>query len=155
MNDAHRKTRLNYLIDHDYGRAAEFVRSTGISKARVSQMTSSAHPFGEVAARKLAQDLGLHEDWFNHTLPTPKEELAGKIQPTTLGVSRSNGGEILLTTERLNVLTSTIERLHSFAISPVCPQACAEEIFDRIADLEKLIRGIEREKAISAHCLKP
>ncbi|KGH30851.1 hypothetical protein [Comamonas testosteroni] len=154
MNDAHRKARLNYLIDHDYGRAAEFVRSTGISKARVSQMTSSAHPFGEAAARKLAQDLGLHEDWFNHTLPTPKEEQAGKSQPTTMDVVTSISGAILLTTDRLNVLTSTIERLHSFAISPVCPQACAEEIFDRIADLEKLLRGVEREKAISAQSLK-
>lgn len=80
MNDAHRKARLNHLIDHDYGRAADFVRATGISKARVSQMSGPGQPFGEAAARKLAQDLGLHEDWFNQTLPTPKEVAAGARQ---------------------------------------------------------------------------
>ena len=76
MNDAHRKARLNHLIDHDYGRAADFVRATGISKARVSQMAGPGQPFGEAAARKLAQDLGLHEDWFNQVRPTPKEAAA-------------------------------------------------------------------------------
>lgn len=81
MNDAHRKARLKYLIDHDYGRAADFVRATGISKARVSQMAGAGQPFGEAAARKLAQDLELHEDWFNHTWPTPKEEASGVKQP--------------------------------------------------------------------------
>ena len=84
MNDAHRKARLNHLIDHDYGRAADFVRATGISKARVSQMAGPGQPFGEAAARKLAQDLGLHEDWFNQTQPTPKEAAAGAKQQSNI-----------------------------------------------------------------------
>ena len=84
MNDAHRKARLNHLIDHDYGRAADFVRATGISKARVSQMAGPGQPFGEAAARKLAQDLGLHEDWFNQTQPTPKEAAAGAKQQSNV-----------------------------------------------------------------------
>ncbi len=64
------------------------------------------------------------------------------------------GAEILLTQDRLNVLSGTIKRLHSFAISTDCPQVCADEIFDRIAELEKLLRGVEREKAIIAQSLK-
>ncbi|MPS93348.1 MAG: helix-turn-helix transcriptional regulator [Comamonas sp.] len=36
-------------------------------------MTGDSEPFGEAAARKIAQDLDLDENWFNYTLPTPKE----------------------------------------------------------------------------------
>lgn len=77
MNDAHRKLRLNHLISTDYGRQVDFVRVTNLGKARVSQMAGAKEPFGEEAARRLAQEIGLHEDWFNHTWPTPKEERLG------------------------------------------------------------------------------
>lgn len=85
MNDAHRKTRLRHLIATDYGKAADFARATGISKARVSQMTGDTEPFGEAAARKIAQDLDLDENWFNSTLPTPKEasSSARPVNPST------------------------------------------------------------------------
>ena len=73
MNDTHRKARLNHLIATDYGKPADFARATGLSKARVSQIAGDAEPFGEAAARKLAQDLGLNEDWFNINEKTPKE----------------------------------------------------------------------------------
>lgn len=76
MNDAHRKARLNHLIATDYGKPIDFARATGMNKARVSQITSAEEPFGEAAARNLARKLDLHDDWFNHTWPTPKE--AGK-----------------------------------------------------------------------------
>lgn len=49
------------------------MHATGLSKARLSQIAGDTEPFGEAAARKLAQDLGMPEDWFNHTWPTPKE----------------------------------------------------------------------------------
>lgn len=50
---------------------------TGLSKSRVSQMAGAKEPFGEEAARRLANDLGLEPDWFNQTLPTPKEARHG------------------------------------------------------------------------------
>lgn len=77
MNDEHRKERLRHLIATDYGKQADFVRATGIGKARVSQMVGSKEPFGEEAARRLAGELHLPEDWFNLTLPTPKERSRG------------------------------------------------------------------------------
>lgn len=76
MNDAHRKARLNHLIAADYGRPADFVLATGISKARVSQMAGPDEPFGESAARNLARKLDLDDDWFNLQSPTPKEAAA-------------------------------------------------------------------------------
>lgn len=84
MNDTLRKARLNHLIANDYGKPADFARATGLSKGRVSQMSGETEPFGEAAARKLAQDLGLHEDWFNHHWPTPKEIKAGAPAPDIL-----------------------------------------------------------------------
>ncbi len=88
MNDAHRKARLRHLITTDYGKAADFVRATGISKARVSQMTGDTEPFGEAAARKLAQDLNLDENWFNGTLATPKEanQMSSQATDTSMPV---------------------------------------------------------------------
>ena len=77
MNDEHRKARLNHLIATDYGRQADFVRATGIGKARVSQMAGKKEPFGEEAARRLAEELNLSSDWFNLSLPTPKEARLG------------------------------------------------------------------------------
>ena len=77
MNDAHRKARLKHLIANDYGRQVDFVNATGISKARISQMAGAAQPFGEDAARRLANELGLVAEWFNLNLPTPKEHRGG------------------------------------------------------------------------------
>lgn len=114
MNDEHRKARLNHLIAQDYGRASDFVRLTGIGKARVSQMTSAAHPFGEVAARKLAQELGLIEDWFSQTLPTPNEELQGNNLSVSSAASPANFGGRLrqARTERLLTLKQVAEVLN-------------------------------------------
>lgn len=96
MNDTHRKNRLRHLIATDYGRPADFVSATGISKGRVSQITGSKEPFGEGAARKLAVELGLHEDWFNHEWPTPKEEAKERrtARPTTEKKSANEGAAI-------------------------------------------------------------
>lgn len=77
MNDEHRKARLRHLIATDYGRQTDFVESTGLSKSRVSQMVGPKEPFGEAAARKLAEEIGLPSDWFNLSLPTPKEKRSG------------------------------------------------------------------------------
>lgn len=101
MNDAHRKARLRHLIASDYGKAADFARATGISKARVSQMTGETEPFGEAAARKLAQDLNLDENWFNGTQETPKE-VSQKSSQTT-----ASAGPVFLNT--LSDLTKKVE----------------------------------------------
>lgn len=77
MNDEHRKERLRHLIATDYGKQADFVRATGLGKARVSQMAGVKEPFGEEAARRLAAELRLPADWFNLLLPTPKEKGRG------------------------------------------------------------------------------
>lgn len=83
MNDEHRKARLRHLIATDYGRQVDFTRATGLPKGRVSQMAGHKEPFGEVAARNLAEDLDLPSDWFNLTLPTPKEKRNGvKREPS-------------------------------------------------------------------------
>ncbi|OWG18837.1 hypothetical protein KDK82_2317 [Delftia sp. K82] len=77
MNDEHRKERLRHLIATDYGKQVDFVRATGLNKARVSQMAGTKEPFGEEAARRLAAELRLPADWFNLSLPTPKEKSRG------------------------------------------------------------------------------
>ncbi len=77
MNDEHRKERLRHLIAADYGKQVDFVRATGLGKARVSQMVGAKEPFGEEAARRLAGELRLPEDWFNLNLQTPKEKNRG------------------------------------------------------------------------------
>lgn len=56
---------------------------------------------------------------------------------------------VLLTKARMKVLTSTIAHLQQLAFSRACSQVCADELFDRIADLERLVRGVEREIAIN------
>lgn len=73
MSDAHRKARLKHLIAEDYGKPAVFAVAAGKSKGRVSQMYGPNAPFGELAARSLAQKIRLPDDWFNNNWPTPKE----------------------------------------------------------------------------------
>lgn len=78
MSDLHRKQRLAYLIATDFGgRQDSFVQRSGRGKGRVSQMLGAEHPFGEKAARLLAEDVGLHPDWFNNSWPTPNEVAQG------------------------------------------------------------------------------
>lgn len=73
MRDEQRKARARHLITTDYGRAADFVRATGISKARVSQVIGETEPFAEDAAIKWEEAAGLPSGWFNNNWPTPKE----------------------------------------------------------------------------------
>ena len=73
MRDEHRKARARHLIATDYGRAADFVRTTGITKSRVSQATGEGQPFGEDAAATWEEAADLPPGWFNNNWPTPKE----------------------------------------------------------------------------------
>ena len=81
MSDAPRKARLNYLIKNDYETAGKFVAATRIGKARVSQMCSPNHAFGEKAGITLAEKLELPERWFENEWPTPKEAKLFGLRP--------------------------------------------------------------------------
>lgn len=56
-------------------------------------MLGAEHPFGERAARLLAEDVGLHPDWFNNSWPTPNEvaqgaRIEGNVTPAAIGGTR-------------------------------------------------------------------
>jgi phage repressor protein C with HTH and peptisase S24 domain len=76
--DAHRKTRLQQLINDRFGgdRAA-FGKEVELTKGRVSQLLDPDLPFGERAARTLTTKLSLPDRWFElqpgqHTAREPE-----------------------------------------------------------------------------------
>lgn len=64
--DRLRRQKLEHLIATMYGGSRErFMRKTGYTKSRLSQLLSPKHQFGEAAGRKLAKAAGLPEDYFD------------------------------------------------------------------------------------------
>lgn len=71
--DLHRKRRLEALIAAaPYRGRSEFLRRTGLSKGRVSQLLDPDTPFGERAARALAARIGMEDTrYFEREAPEP------------------------------------------------------------------------------------
>jgi len=65
MDDLRRRRLLAYFNGPPCrGDRAVFMRKSGLSKGRVSQLFDKNERFGEVAARNLAKKLGLPLDFF-------------------------------------------------------------------------------------------
>jgi SOS-response transcriptional repressor LexA len=63
--DAHRKERLRQLIATRFGGDRKaFQDATELSKGRVTQLLDPDSPFGELAAERLTDKLGLTDRWF-------------------------------------------------------------------------------------------
>jgi SOS-response transcriptional repressor LexA len=63
--DAHRKERLRHLIATRFdGDRKAFQDATGLTKGRVTQLLDPDLPFGELAAERLTDKLGLTDRWF-------------------------------------------------------------------------------------------
>lgn len=64
MKDA-RRARLTHLFETTFkGDRAKFMKATGLTKGRITQLFDPKEPFGELAARRLAEQLGLRPDYF-------------------------------------------------------------------------------------------
>jgi hypothetical protein len=75
MRDAHRKSRLAYLIATDYANRSDFLaKNAWCSKSRLSQALGKSQPFAEDAAALWEERLHLESGWFNNNWPTPKEQ---------------------------------------------------------------------------------
>lgn len=61
-----RRSKLRHLLDVVFkGDRGAFLNKSGLSKGRLSQLLDPAEPFGDVAARNLAQRLELPEGYFD------------------------------------------------------------------------------------------
>lgn len=61
-----RKQKLTQLIADNYGDdRGTFLKASGLSKGRLSQLLDPAEPFGEVAARNLEERLQLPAGYFD------------------------------------------------------------------------------------------
>lgn len=61
-----RKKRLSALLAGSpyHGDRGAFLRDSGLSKGRLSQLLDPNEPFGDVAARNLVESLGLKDGYF-------------------------------------------------------------------------------------------
>lgn len=63
-----RRARLAKLVETVYkGDRGKFMKASGLSKGRVSQLLDKDEPFGDVAALRLARKLGLRLDYFDRS----------------------------------------------------------------------------------------
>jgi hypothetical protein len=80
MKDDERRRRLHHYLSRTlHGRRQVLIERSGMSPGRISQLLSSDElPFGERAAAKLAQRLGLPDDYFetDHVEPPTLSEEA-------------------------------------------------------------------------------
>jgi hypothetical protein len=64
MQNARRSRFLDYFNGPLKGSREVLMKRTGLTKGRVSQLFDENQPFGELAARNLAEKLGLASDYF-------------------------------------------------------------------------------------------
>lgn len=104
--DAHRKKRLQQLIETRFeGDRAKFQAEAFVSKGRVSQLLDPDEPFGEVAARRLAEKLNLPARYFDigrdigspRRIPVISEVQAGKFKEIVNDFARGGGATYLHT----------------------------------------------------------
>mgnify|MGYP000438065804 CR=1 FL=1 len=61
-----RRSKLRHLLDVDFnGNRGAFLKKTGLSKGRLSQLLDPDQPFGDVAAKNLCDRLDLPADYFD------------------------------------------------------------------------------------------
>jgi hypothetical protein len=61
-----RRYKLTHLIEHQFGNSrGAFLKATGMSKGRLSQLLDPNEPFGEVAARRIEDRLHLEPGYFD------------------------------------------------------------------------------------------
>ncbi len=61
-----RRSKLRLLLDEKFkGRREDFLRASGLTKGRLSQLLNDSSPFGETAARNLEDRLHLEPGYFD------------------------------------------------------------------------------------------
>lgn len=72
MKDIRRKRLVELLNGHRFnGDRALFLRASGITKGRLTQLLDEDEAFGDVAAENLCEKLGLAKNYFNGTNEIP------------------------------------------------------------------------------------
>lgn len=69
MHNPRRERFIAYVDAHLKGSREALMAKTGLTKGRVSQLFDENQPFGDVAARNLAERLGLPLDYFDRDHP--------------------------------------------------------------------------------------
>lgn len=73
-----RRARLIELFNTKYGGdRARFMRAVGLTKGRITQLFDEEEPFGEIAARRLAERLSLPGNYFERSAPVAEERDPG------------------------------------------------------------------------------
>lgn len=119
-------------------------------------------------AESIAHSLGVTLDYLTcstHYLASNSEDARARSEASTAKAVRTpdpNRGatyshpqsemaevSFAFSRQKVKELTTTIGHLHKLAMSQMCTEVCAKEIFESIGELEKLVRSIERQIALS------
>lgn len=120
MNDADRRTQFVawFAGPPMNGDREALIRKSGLTKGRISQLFDSEQPFGERAARTLAQSLGLPSEFFN----TPADAHFNAADFTTVrraDVAFSNGcGQVVYHEDEKPPLVFRSDFLRRLGIAP-------------------------------------
>lgn len=65
MHALRRQKLLTLIADRFHGKRGEFLKASGLSAGRLTQLLDPAEPFGDVAARNLEERLRLDPGYFD------------------------------------------------------------------------------------------
>lgn len=77
MKEARRRRLVAYFKAKFNDDRAKLIKATGLTKGRIAQLFDPEQPFGEIAARRLALQLKLPPDYFEHDAPGASAPPAG------------------------------------------------------------------------------
>jgi hypothetical protein len=128
--DADRRRRFkDYFEQQLKGDRARLLSKTGFTAGRVSQLFDEAQPFGERAARSLADRLGLPPDYFDRDHHAANETVTDPLALILLTEFGSDAQRGLAAAARLRALADQLELKASEPAPP--PYAQQGERHDR------------------------
>lgn len=125
MSDDKRRRRFMAYFDVAFkGDRARFMQKTKFSPGRVSQLFDDRQPFGEKAARSLAERLGLDHEYFERDVPSPAGDAASDpLAAVLLEEFGSDAQRSLAAARRLRTLADQLESRAAGGGSPALPPA--------------------------------
>lgn len=92
MKDDRRRRFIAFFEKRYRGDRARLINDTGLTKGRIAQLFDPKEPFGEVAARRLAEALGLPSDFFEVDQASQRGPAAAGLPPDSARVTNVEPG---------------------------------------------------------------
>ena len=154
MSDERRRKRLKTLLTERFeGNQSLITKAMGWSSGRCSQLLSEKYPFGEDAAKKIVEKLGLDEDYFE----IDENSAKANLPPQDMAMAVFNGyvalvkvlskSGVLKVADLSNEIGNTLDFRRTKGIESQDQNYMLEHVYKAVLQIEKFEHDIAALKA--------